>query len=310
MYQWTIGSTFDTTSMILLMYLNLFQLEPEDLEVGSPSQVDLPSTPHSRFGSSSVFCTEDEEMSEYELLSEKRRVEHRLQLENLGLIKPKRPTSTKLRRKLKNSTKPSTREQPYRNSKQSGQTKYKLPVWVSDVLLGSVLTPRQRADKKKIEQDLNCVVGSAETVGEAVAATAGTPNVEPDRVLVSAKARLCRLCAQASSFSYPIKEKPETVEAVPFVLNFQLDEDPTYPDTVCRGCCTVLATFSQFKKTFEEGQVKLKEIIESKQRPTSPSNIIKTNTKIVCEVGTSEMSILPGIFSPFLPLLFCYVVVV
>jgi hypothetical protein len=127
----------------------------------------------------------------------------------------------------------------------------------------------------------------------------GPPNVVAPRP--TSAASLCRLCAQASSFTYPIKEKPETVEAVQFVLNFQLDEDPAYPDTVCRRCCTVLATFSQFKKTFEEGQVKLKEMIESKQRPASPSNIIKTNTKIVSEVDTSEMSILPGIFSPFFP---------
>ena len=121
----------------------------------------------------------------------------------------------------------------------------------------------------------------------------GPPNVVAPRP--TSAASLCRLCAQASSFTYPIKEKPETVEAVQFVLNLQLDDDPAYPDTVCRRCCTVLATFSQFKKTFEEGQVKLKEMIESKKRPASPSNIVKTNTKIVSEFDSSEMSILPGI---------------
>jgi hypothetical protein len=53
--------------------------------------------------------------------------------------------------------------------------------------------------------------------------------------------------------------------------------------------------FSQFKKTFESGQHKLKEMAISKKRPLSPSNIAKTNTKIVSEAEASNMSILPDL---------------
>jgi hypothetical protein len=53
--------------------------------------------------------------------------------------------------------------------------------------------------------------------------------------------------------------------------------------------------FSQFKKTFESGQHKLKEMAISKKRPPSPSNIAKTNTKIVSEAEASNMSILPDL---------------
>lgn len=96
----------------------------------------------------------------------------------------------------------------------------------------------------------------------------------------------CRICAQMSPFTQLIKENSDVVEALKMVLGLNLDnddEDPSYPDVICKRCVTHLANLSQFKKHFEAGQLKLKQMAVSKKRPTSPSNISKTNTKIVSE---------------------------
>ena len=108
---------------------------------------------------------------------------------------------------------------------------------------------------------------------------------------------MCRICAQASGLTQLIKENDEIVEALKFVLNLDLDddEDPAYPDVICKRCVSQLGSFSQFKKMYESGQLRLKEIAISKKRPSSPSNIAKTSTKIVSEAEASAMSILPDL---------------
>jgi len=108
---------------------------------------------------------------------------------------------------------------------------------------------------------------------------------------------MCRICAQSAGFTQLIKENDEIVEALKFVLNLDLDddEDPAYPDVICKRCVSQLASFSQFKRMYESGQLRLKEIAISKKRPASPSNIAKTNTKIISEEEASAMSILPDL---------------
>lgn len=95
----------------------------------------------------------------------------------------------------------------------------------------------------------------------------------------------CRICAQMSPFTQLIKEDPDIVETLKLLLGLDLedDEDPSYPDAICKRCIGMLANFLQFKKAYEAGQLKLKEIAISKKRPSSPSNIAKTSTKIVSE---------------------------
>ena len=95
----------------------------------------------------------------------------------------------------------------------------------------------------------------------------------------------CRICAQMSPFTQLIKEDPDIVETLKLLLGLDLedDEDPSYPDAICKRCIGQLANFLQFKKAYEAGQLKLKEIAISKKRPASPSNIAKTSTKIVSE---------------------------
>jgi len=107
---------------------------------------------------------------------------------------------------------------------------------------------------------------------------------------------LCRFCAQLSSFCFPLKDKPEILESVRFVLgvDIDLDEDMEkgYPQFVCRKCATVISTYSDYKKVFEAAQIKLKMMKESEDRVST--------TRIVSD---TDDSILPG-FSSILQLYF------
>ena len=68
---------------------------------------------------------------------------------------------------------------------------------------------------------------------------------------------------------------------------------------MCRRCCTILSTFSLFKKSFEAGQVKLHEIADEKMKTQDAATIATTTTTtrttIISEVDSSEMSILPDL---------------
>jgi len=130
-----------------------------------------------------------------------------------------------------------------------------------------------------------------------------SPNKHPRLVIRPAPARqvvaksgsktICRLCALPSPFAEPLKDKPETVDAISFVLDMNIDfvqdKQQEYPESVCRRCCTVLSTFSTFKKNFEAGQIKLNETIEKKKKESMPK------TTIISEVEDSQMSILPDL---------------
>jgi hypothetical protein len=52
----------------------------------------------------------------------------------------------------------------------------------------------------------------------------------------------CRVCAQLSPLTEAIKGKSEIVEALKFVLHLHLDddEDPSYPDAICKRCVSHL----------------------------------------------------------------------
>ena len=131
----------------------------------------------------------------------------------------------------------------------------------------------------------------------------GSPNKQPRLVIRPAPARqvvaksgnktICRLCALPSPFAEPLRDKPETVDAITFVLDMNIDfvqdKQEEYPESVCRRCCTVLSTFSTFKKTFEAGQIKLNEMIDKKKKESMPK------TTIISEVEDSQMSILPDL---------------
>jgi hypothetical protein len=62
-----------------------------------------------------------------------------------------------------------------------------------------------------------------------------------------------------------------------------------------KRCATALVSFSHFKKTFEAGQLKLKEMVCKNGRSASPSNIAKTNTKIVSAEEASAMALFPDL---------------
>jgi hypothetical protein len=98
---------------------------------------------------------------------------------------------------------------------------------------------------------------------------------------------LCRLCAQLSSFCFPLKDKPEILESLRFVLGVEIDLDEDmekgYPQFVCRKCATVISTYSDYKKVFEAAQIKLKMMKESEDRVST--------TRIVSD---NDDSILPG----------------
>ena len=99
---------------------------------------------------------------------------------------------------------------------------------------------------------------------------------------------LCRFCAQLSSFCFPLKDKPEILESLRFVLGVDIDMDDDmekgYPQFVCRKCATVISTYSDYKKVFEAAQIKLKMMKESEDRVSA--------TRIVSD--DNEDSILPG----------------
>ena len=48
-------------------------------------------------------------------------------------------------------------------------------------------------------------------------------------------------------------------------LDISEDKKLGMPSVICRKCCTVVITFDQFKRSVQEGQKKLKDIMERRR---------------------------------------------
>ena len=84
-------------------------------------------------------------------------------------------------------------------------------------------------------------------------------------------ARLCRVCGQDSAVIFSLKDKPETVGRVRRILNISLDleadREAGYPAVICRKCCNLLETFTNFRRSVSLGQDLLnKKVTAARQR--------------------------------------------
>ena len=50
-----------------------------------------------------------------------------------------------------------------------------------------------------------------------------------------------------------------------FCIDISEDKKLGMPSVICRKCCTVVITFDQFKRSVQEGQKKLKDIMERRR---------------------------------------------
>merc|ERR1719419_738833 len=73
--------------------------------------------------------------------------------------------------------------------------------------------------------------------------------------------RMCRLCGINTTAYQKLSTRTDVLEVMAGVVGFRVDPDQDkregYPINVCRKCTALVLTCDKFKKTVEEGQVKL-----------------------------------------------------
>lgn len=117
--------------------------------------------------------------------------------------------------------------------------------------------------------------------------SASLPQVHPKRTT------MCRLCLQKSSICWPLKDKPEIIEALKYALAFEIDLESDrmnkYPSSACRKCSSTILTFADFKRHFEVAQQQLKQTSFVEM-----TNEVENPAQIVAENNFSSDSIFPG----------------
>jgi hypothetical protein len=84
-------------------------------------------------------------------------------------------------------------------------------------------------------------------------------------------ARMCRMCAEPYpkvSPVYTLHDKPELLAKIDSTLaikiNLELDVKEGYPNLICRKCCHIISSFHTYKKSVDDGMVRLSQIITRK----------------------------------------------
>ena len=79
----------------------------------------------------------------------------------------------------------------------------------------------------------------------------------------------CRLCGINTTAYQKLATRTDVLEVLEPVLGFRIDVETDrregYPINVCRKCTALVLTCDKFKKTVEEGQVKLAAIIKQRK---------------------------------------------
>ena len=107
--------------------------------------------------------------------------------------------------------------------------------------------------------------------------------------------RMCRLCGCSISQSgsmFRISDSDDLKEKIDLVLAIKIDTEAEreggYPDVACRKCCQYVLAFSTFKKTVDEGMVKLSQIIASRKKAEEEAKLRAAQFQAAKEASEQE----------------------
>ena len=104
--------------------------------------------------------------------------------------------------------------------------------------------------------------------------------------------KLCRSCGFINPVGCKLAERTDILQSLSELTNtpidLTMDQIGGYPAEICRRCLSTVNNFSVFKKTFNDGQVKLKQQFSVQQ--TISSEMLPLPDSIAAETDPNSIS--------------------